>query len=155
MHPRLAWQEQFAVFSSLLSLYRQTGKSRELEQTYGRFLETIHKQRGSFISASYRSDDYPPFMASYFKALAVITNYYLEQKDIARAKAAYGPAFATSGPPFIERTNDPVQLEDLAVALEKVRARLSELNLFEDAAKFHKIIIEARSRRTELLGIIK
>lgn len=155
MHPRLAWQEQFAVFSSLLSLYRQTGKSRELEQTYSRFLETLHKQRGSFISASYRSDDYPPFMASYLKALAEITNYYLEQKDVARAKAAYGPAFATSAPPFIERTNDPVQLEDLAVALEKVRARLSELNLFEDAAKFHKLIIDARSRRTELLSIIK
>jgi tetratricopeptide (TPR) repeat protein len=150
LHPRLGWPEQRQVYLSLIDLYRQQKKPVETEQSYARFLESTNSLHQHFITASYRSDDYPVFMASYFKTISEIASFYLDKKDIARAKAAYATALTETGPPFVERSHNAAKLDEMVTALEKLQAQLRELKQPEEAAKFDRLITDARARLKDL-----
>jgi tetratricopeptide (TPR) repeat protein len=151
VHGRLAWRDVVATYSALLDLYgRQPNKEREIGLTYTRKLESMTKLYDEFKLAHYRTEDYPPFMAAYYKTLGEVAAFRSARKDTGGAEAVCRQAAADTGRPFIDEVRDPKQLEDVAAAVAQCQAVLGGRMKPDESARLDQLLREARARIGEV-----
>ena len=146
--PRLAWDEEEQIYSTLVALYQKQRKSpEEIESMRARKLETMTKRSESFI-AQYRWPNYGKFMAAYVRSAGEVADYYASKNDGAAAEATYAQVFDKFHP-----TTAYVRSEDLdnyLTNLEKYQALLREHKNAAKAAQWDETVREGRALQKEL-----
>lgn len=146
--PRLAWDEEQQIYSTMINVYQKQQKSpEEIQSIRVRKLEAITKRSEAFV-AQYRWPDYGKFIAAYVKSAGEVADYYMSKNDKAAAETTYARVFDN-----IHVTTVYLRSEDLdnyLTNLEKYQQLLREHKNEAKAAQWDEIVREGRALQKEL-----
>jgi hypothetical protein len=146
--PRLAWDEEEQIYSTLVGVYQKQQKSpEEIQSVRVRKLAAITKRSDAFV-AQFRWPDYGKFMATYVRSAGEVADYYASKNDKAAAEATYARVFDK-----IHVSTAYLRGEDLdnyLTNLEKYQSLLREHKNEAKAAQWDEVVREGRALQKEL-----
>ena len=146
--PRLAWDEEEQIYSTLVALYQKQQKSpEEIESVRARKLETMTKRGDAFV-AQYRWPDYGKFTAAYVRSAGEVADYYVSKNDKTTAETTYAQVFDKMHPTTAYLRGE--DLDNYLTNLEKYQALLREHKNAAKAAQWDELVREGRALQKEL-----
>jgi predicted negative regulator of RcsB-dependent stress response len=148
IHPRLAWEDEQQIYSTLISLAeKQQKSSQEIQAVRMRKLDTMTKRREGF-SGLERTPNHAKFMSAYVRSAGEVTDYYVGQNNKAAAEATYAQVFDKLTITTAYLNLD--ELDNYLTNLEKYQALLRERKNEAKAAQWDVTVREGRALQKQL-----